>query len=67
MPTQILESLQALRTELVDLAYSLESQGRVDAADIAVLTAGRIGTLCEEFMDPDGCPSADAVTADTTR
>lgn len=41
--------LHALRTELVDLAFTLECQGRLDAADVAVMTANRVGELCDEI------------------
>lgn len=39
--------LDALRVELVDLAYALERRGRLDAADLALAVAGRVG----EFHD----------------
>ena len=44
--TSLLQSLIQLRTDLVDLAYELERRGRVDAADVATATAGRIKELC---------------------
>lgn len=37
--------LDALRTELADLAYELERQRRPDAADVANLLAGRLAEL----------------------
>jgi hypothetical protein len=45
----ILEKLDGLRTELADLAFQLECRGRVDAADVAIMTSARLGELCEEF------------------
>jgi hypothetical protein len=47
--TDVLAKLAALRTELVDLAFRLESHGRLDAADIAVSTSARIGELCDDL------------------
>ena len=43
------EQLDALRTELVDLAFQLEQRGRLDAADVAISVAGRVGSLREEM------------------
>jgi hypothetical protein len=34
--------LEELRTDLFDLAYTLEREGRADAADVAVSVAGRV-------------------------
>lgn len=45
----ILEKLDALRVELSDLAFLLDSRGRADAADVATTTAIRLAELCEEF------------------
>jgi hypothetical protein len=44
--TPLLESLIQLSTDLVDLAFELEQRGRMDAADVANATAGRIKELC---------------------
>jgi hypothetical protein len=44
----LLVKLDGLRTELVDLAYSLECQRRLDAADVAMTISARIGELTEE-------------------
>ena len=44
-----LDRLAALRTELVEQAYALERQGRLDAADVAIATSLRIGEVCEEL------------------
>jgi len=46
---ETLSKLDALRTELVDLAFELECRGQVNAADVAVTTSIRLGELCEEF------------------
>ena len=48
MTDSILEKLDGLRTELVDLAFVLECRGRIDAADVAITTATRVGELREE-------------------
>lgn len=61
MPPPILEALQALRTELVDLAYTLEVQGRLDAADLAVSTSLRISLLCDELDAARAGPSSESV------
>lgn len=45
----MLDRLAALRTELVEQAYVLERQGRLDAADVAVATSRRIGEVCDEL------------------
>lgn len=44
-----LGKLDQLRAELVDLAYSLEGDGRLDAADVAIATSARVGELREEL------------------
>jgi hypothetical protein len=49
-----LEKLDALRAELADLAFKLESRGRLDAADLAMSVATRVGELCEELAPSDG-------------
>lgn len=41
--------LDALRVELVDLAYLLERRGRHDAADVALAVAGRVGEFHDEL------------------
>ena len=48
--TEILEKLHQLRTELVELAYTLDTRGQPGAADVAMTTSARIGELCEEFV-----------------
>jgi hypothetical protein len=45
----ILEKLTGLRTELVDLAFTLERKGLLEAADVAITTSARVGELCEEL------------------
>ncbi len=49
VPVSTLDRLAALRTELVEQAYALERQGRLDAADIAIAASLRIGEVCEEL------------------
>lgn len=43
-----LQKLGELRTELADMAYVLESQGRFDAADLATSLSARLAEICEE-------------------
>jgi len=50
----VLEKLAALRTELADLAYTLECRGQLDAADVAITTSVRLGELCAEFEAAPG-------------
>ena len=47
--TEILKKLDQLRTELVDLAYVLDTRGQIAAADVAMATSARIGELGEEL------------------
>lgn len=47
--TAILGKLDRLRTELIDLAFTLEGRGRLDAADVAMTTSARVGELCDEL------------------
>jgi len=55
--TDTLDRLDALRVELADLAYTLDRRGRLDAADLAVAVAARIGEIHDELAagatDPD--------------
>jgi hypothetical protein len=44
--------LTELRTELFDLAFQLECQGRLDAADTAVTISARIQQICSEIASP---------------
>jgi hypothetical protein len=43
------EKLDELRTQLVDLAFTLECRGQIEAADVAITTSARVGELCEEL------------------
>ncbi|HEY0944712.1 MAG TPA: hypothetical protein VGD81_05570 [Opitutaceae bacterium] len=47
--TDVLKTLERLRSELVELAYALDTRGRLDAADVAMTTSARIGELCDEL------------------
>ena len=51
------EKLSALRTEFVDLAFTLERHGRIDAADVAISASARVGELCDGFV-PETSPCA---------
>ena len=55
----IQEILNQLRTELVDRAFELESQRRMDAADFAIATAARVEELSRAVGESgeDGEPS----------
>jgi hypothetical protein len=46
----LLEILEGLRTELADLAFDLERQGRRDAADVAVIISARLSEVCDDFL-----------------
>ncbi len=39
------DQLDQLRVELVELAFTLECRGRLDAADLAMAVANRLGEL----------------------
>lgn len=43
------DKLAALRTELIELAYRLERQGRLDAADVAREASARIAEFTAEL------------------
>lgn len=45
----VLDKLAALRVELVEQAYALERQGRLDAADVAIATSARVAEVCAEL------------------
>ncbi|HEU5080312.1 MAG TPA: hypothetical protein VFT72_13960 [Opitutaceae bacterium] len=47
--------LDELRSELVDLAYALEREGRQDAADVALSVSARVGEVWHEAF---GVPAA---------
>jgi hypothetical protein len=51
-PVAVIEKLDQLRTELVDLAFTLECRGQLDAADVAMTTSARVGELCDELAAP---------------
>lgn len=53
--------LAQLRLELVDLAFTLECRGRLDAADVAMTTSARVAELCEELTKagPPPLPTPD--------
>jgi hypothetical protein len=51
----LLKKLDHLRTELVELAFTLEGRGRFDAADVAMTTSARIDELREELLE---CPAS---------
>ena len=55
----LLARLGGLRTELVDLAFALDTRGSCAAADVAMTTAARLAELCEELTSPkDGADLA---------
>jgi len=41
--------LDALRTELAELAFELEQRGRRDAADVAMMVAARVEEIRDEL------------------
>jgi hypothetical protein len=41
----LMGKLDRLRTELVELAFTLDSRGRFDAADVAMTASARVGEL----------------------
>jgi hypothetical protein len=43
---RVSDQLAALRAELVEQAYALERQGRLDAADVAISLSHRLAELC---------------------
>lgn len=45
----VLAKLAALRTELVEQAYALERQGRLDAADVVITASVRLAEICAEL------------------
>ena len=45
----LIEKLDRLHTELVELAYNLECKGRIDAADVAVMTSTRLAEMRAEL------------------
>jgi hypothetical protein len=51
-PDPVSDQLAALRAELVEQAYALERQGRLDAADVAISLSHRLAELCPS-SEPD--------------
>jgi glyoxylate carboligase len=51
----ISDRLAALRAELIEQAFALERQGRIDAADVALAVSHRIAEFCAE-LDPADRP-----------
>ncbi len=49
-------ALDRLRTELADLAYDLERQGRLDAADVVMQIDARVRELAGEETTDDSLP-----------
>lgn len=47
-PLPLTSRLEELHIELVELAYTLERQGRAEAADVAIAAAGRVGEILRE-------------------
>ncbi len=45
----VLAKLAALRAELVEQAYVLERQRRLDAADVAITASVRLAEICAEL------------------
>lgn len=52
----VLAKLAALRTELVEQAYVLERQRRLDAADVAIAASVRLAEICAELEAGDRQP-----------
>ncbi|HRG56556.1 MAG TPA: hypothetical protein PLG56_10980, partial [Lacunisphaera sp.] len=46
----------ALRVELVEQAFALERQGRLDAADVAITVSNQLGELIEAKVEPGRRP-----------
>jgi len=51
MAAVFLKQLDELRTELVELAFTLERRGRLEAADVALTTSARVGEIHEELSE----------------
>ena len=58
-PADTLAKLEQLRTELAELAFALESRGRVDAADVANSVSARLAELCDELDEASWPGSGD--------
>jgi hypothetical protein len=49
-PTLVCDKLEELRTQLVELAFTLDRRGQAEAADVAILTSARLAELCTELL-----------------
>ena len=45
----MLKKLSDFRTELVEIAFTMDRRGRLEAADVAMAASARVRELCEEF------------------
>ena len=45
----VAEELDALRTELADLAFALDRRGQPAAAEVVLWTSGRLADLCADL------------------
>lgn len=54
--TSLHDQLDALRAELVEQAFALERQGRLDAADVAITVSNQLGELIEAKVEPGRRP-----------
>ena len=61
MPDVFLKKLDELRTELVDLAVTLERRGRHEAADVALTTSARVGEIHDELRVRSGAEGDEGV------
>jgi hypothetical protein len=44
-----MKKLSDFRAELVELAFTMDRRGRLEAADVAMTASARVGELCEEL------------------
>lgn len=58
--------VEAFCTELADLAYDLEKQGRLDGADVAMILRARLFEISTETKASSG-PSLDPFTLNSTK
>ncbi len=47
----LLHELVQLRAELVELAFTMDRRGRLEAADVAMMVSARVGELCEAYQN----------------
>jgi hypothetical protein len=52
----VFEKLDRLRTELAELAFTLDRRGRPEAADVAMQISGRVGEIRDEIAAGRGEP-----------